>query len=107
MLFVGKKPIGGRGLGFRDKHAKEDEGSASDMIRSVKEAAAAVVDNASTPPFDRQAAMRSVFQAKFRSQFTAASSVETGAMPVTTTSMNVQKSGESSDDRKRRKTRWE
>ncbi|XP_055342548.1 ATP-dependent RNA helicase DDX42-like [Paramacrobiotus metropolitanus] len=96
----GKKPVGGRGIGFKESKASTHEESVSDMIKSARDEVGAA--SSSAPGTNRFAAMKAVFQNKFKQQFAAASSPETGQLPP-----DRRPPAASEPDAKKRRTRWE
>ncbi|OQV11881.1 ATP-dependent RNA helicase DDX42 [Hypsibius exemplaris] len=98
----GKKPLGGRGIGFKESKYGSGEGpSASDMIRSITKEATGPGGGASTSKStfgaDRASAVKAAFQTRFKTQFQAASSADTGALPPRPPPA----------EQNRKKTRWE
>ncbi|GAU96447.1 hypothetical protein RvY_07892 [Ramazzottius varieornatus] len=105
-----KKPLGGKGLGFKDEAPniarpsrrafQDDTTSASDMIKSMRNDAA----QASTFNVDRHSAVKAAFQARFKTQFQTASAEETRAIPQ---NQPLSTSDTAESQTRKKKSRWQ
>ena len=118
------KPIGGHGLGFKDRtagfgnakrrHTDGGEETVEEMVKSAKKEASMVLSVGSSSSSragpnmaaDRYAAVKAVMQSKFKTQFVSASSTSPGEKVPENPVGNEDPKGQADRDRKR-KTRWE